>query len=59
MVCTVGYASSLAASALTSLGLLASDIEGGVHAWRDAGLPVVAGPTVVEHVVVGGNHALR
>ncbi len=59
MVCDEGYTSSLAASALTSLGLPASDIAGGIHAWRDAGLPVVAGPTTVEHVVDGGNHALR
>ena len=51
VVCTEGYTSSLAASALTSLGLWASDIAGGIHAWRDAGLPVVAGPTPVEHVV--------
>ncbi|MEO6605377.1 MAG: rhodanese-like domain-containing protein [Aeromicrobium sp.] len=51
VVCTEGYTSSLAASALVSLGLSASDIHGGIHAWRDAGLPVVAGPTPVEQVV--------
>ena len=51
VVCTEGYTSSLAASALTSLGLPASDIAGGIHAWRAAGLPVVAGPTPVERVV--------
>lgn len=54
VVCTEGYTSSLAASALTSLGLPASDIVGGIHAWRDAGLSVVAGPTAVEQVVTGG-----
>ena len=51
MVCTEGYTSSLAASSLVSLGLPASDIVGGIHAWRAAGLPVVAGPTPVETVV--------
>ncbi len=51
MVCTEGYTSSLAASSLGSLGVPASDIVGGIHAWRAAGLPVVAGPTPVETVV--------
>lgn len=55
VVCTEGYTSSLAASALTSLGLPASDIAGGIHAWRDAGLPVVTGPTPVEQVVGGSD----
>jgi rhodanese-related sulfurtransferase len=54
VVCTEGYTSSLAASALVSLGLLASDVVGGVHAWRAAGLPVVPGPTPVEHRVGHG-----
>lgn len=51
VVCTEGYTSSLAASALVSLGLPASDIIGGIRAWRTAGLPVVPGPTAVEHQV--------
>jgi rhodanese-related sulfurtransferase len=51
IVCMEGYTSSLAARSLVSLGLDAADIEGGVVAWRDAGLPVVPGPTAVEHVV--------
>ncbi|KRC65934.1 sulfurtransferase [Aeromicrobium sp. Root236] len=51
VVCTEGYTSSLAASALVSLGLPATDIVGGTHAWRAAGLPVTAGPTPVETVV--------
>lgn len=51
VVCTEGYTSSLAAASLCSLGLDAADLEGGIHAWRDAGLPVVAGPTPIEHVV--------
>lgn len=49
--CTEGYTSSLAASSLVSLGLRAGDLEGGIHAWREAGLPVVAGGTPVEQVV--------
>lgn len=51
VVCTEGYTSSLAADALRSLGLPAADLEGGIHAWREAGLPVVPGPTPIEHVV--------
>ncbi|MCL8251539.1 rhodanese-like domain-containing protein [Aeromicrobium fastidiosum] len=51
VVCTEGYTSSLAAAALVSLGLPARDIVGGIHAWRAEGLPVVAGPTPVEHRV--------
>ena len=51
VVCTEGYTSSLAASSLVSLGVRAHDIVGGIHAWRAAGLPVVAGPTPVETVV--------
>jgi rhodanese-related sulfurtransferase len=51
VVCTEGYTSSLAAYALVSLGLPASDIDGGLHAWRAAGLPVVTGPTPVEQQV--------
>lgn len=51
VVCTEGYTSSLAAAALTSLGLPASDVIGGIHAWRDAGLPVTYTVTSVETVV--------
>jgi rhodanese-related sulfurtransferase len=51
VVCAEGYTSSLAASALVSLGLPAYDIDGGIHAWRAAGLPVVPGPTPVERQV--------
>jgi rhodanese-related sulfurtransferase len=51
VVCTEGYTSSLAAAALCSLGLPAADLEGGIHAWRAAGYPVVPGPTPIEHVV--------
>ena len=38
--CSEGYASSLAAAALQDIGLhRATDIVGGFHAWRAAGLP--------------------
>ena len=49
--CTEGYASSLAAASLVALGLDATDLIGGIHAWRAAGLPTTTGPTPVEHVV--------
>jgi rhodanese-related sulfurtransferase len=39
--CQEGYTSSLAAAALQDLGLhLATDLAGGIAAWREAGLPV-------------------
>ena len=48
LVCSEGYSSSLAAASLQDLGLRnATDLIGGFHAWRDAGLPVtgpVTGP---------------
>lgn len=53
--CTEGYTSSLAAAALVSLGVPASDLIGGIRAWRAAGLPVrdaSTTPTAVERVVV-------
>jgi rhodanese-related sulfurtransferase/mannose-6-phosphate isomerase-like protein (cupin superfamily) len=40
--CSEGYTSSLAAAALQDLGLWrATDMVGGFHAWRAAGLPLV------------------
>jgi rhodanese-related sulfurtransferase len=39
VVCSEGYASSLAAAALRDLGLMATDVIGGFRAWRAAGLP--------------------
>jgi rhodanese-related sulfurtransferase len=51
VICAEGYTSSLAAASLNSLGLPAADVIGGIAAWADAGLPVVAGATAVEHVV--------
>ena len=39
--CSEGYTSSLAASSLQDLGLhSATDLDGGFHAWKRAGLPV-------------------
>jgi rhodanese-related sulfurtransferase len=39
VVCSEGYTSSLAADALNSIGVSATDIVGGYHAWAAAGLP--------------------
>jgi rhodanese-related sulfurtransferase len=43
LLCNEGYQSSLAAAVLRSLGVDATDVDGGFQAWREAGLPVVAG----------------
>jgi rhodanese-related sulfurtransferase len=41
VMCSKGYASSLAAASLQDLGLRnATDLAGGFAAWADAGLPV-------------------
>ncbi len=46
VVCNEGYASSLAARDLRSLGLRnATDLIGGFRGWVRAGLPVSPGPT--------------
>jgi rhodanese-related sulfurtransferase len=43
LFCNEGYASSLAADSLRSLGIRrATDVVGGFRAWRAAGLPVVS-----------------
>ena len=39
VICHEGYTSSLAADALRSLGIPATDIDGGFVAWQHAGLP--------------------
>ena len=39
VLCQEGYTSSLAAEALRSLGLDATDVVGGFKAWREAHLP--------------------
>ncbi len=42
VVCNEGFSSSLAAVSLQRLGFVnATDLEGGVLAWRDAGFPLV------------------
>lgn len=42
VVCSEGYASTLAAVSLRDLGVLgATDLAGGFQAWKAAGLPVV------------------
>ena len=47
VMCSAGYASSLAAASLQDLGLTAAtDLAGGFLAWARAGLPVQAGPVV-------------
>ena len=51
VLCTEGYTSSLAAAALVSLGVPATDLVGGIEAWRAAGLPITPGPTSVECIV--------
>jgi rhodanese-related sulfurtransferase len=53
VICAEGYTSSLAADALNSLGVPATDVVGGFAAWRAAGLPIVPGTTPVEQVVSG------
>ena len=51
VVCAEGYTSSLAADALLSLGIPATDIVGGFAAWRADGLPTARGGTPVEQLV--------
>jgi rhodanese-related sulfurtransferase len=51
VVCSEGYTSSLAAAALVELGLDATDLVGGIQAWKAAGLPIVSGGTPVEEIV--------
>lgn len=43
VVCSEGYTSSLAADALNSIGVPATDLIGGFHAWAAAGLPTMRG----------------
>ena len=42
VLCQEGYASSLAAASLVRLGVRATDVVGGLRAWRDAGLPLAS-----------------
>ena len=43
VLCSEGYTSSLAADALNSIGVPATDVVGGFHAWAAAGLPTAPG----------------
>jgi rhodanese-related sulfurtransferase len=55
LICNEGYASSLAAVSLRSLGLDATDLDGGFRGWLAAGLPSVSGPTAPgEYVSITG-----
>ncbi|HEX8766923.1 MAG TPA: rhodanese-like domain-containing protein [Jatrophihabitans sp.] len=59
VVCAEGFTSSLAAASLRSIGVDATDLVGGIQAWRAAGLPLVPGPSRVEQVVgTAGNEAV-
>lgn len=51
--CTEGYTSSLAAASLVALGLEATDVIGGIQAWRETGLPTTPGPTPIDQIVAG------
>ena len=51
VVCAEGYTSSLAADALNSIGVPATDLDGGVEAWTAAGLPLVEGVTPPNELV--------
>jgi rhodanese-related sulfurtransferase len=51
VVCNEGYTSSLAADALLSLGIPATDLIGGYRAWRAVGRPTVPGGTPMDHLV--------
>jgi rhodanese-related sulfurtransferase len=46
--CSEGYTSSLAADALNSIGVPATDLVGGFTAWAAAGLPTTPGGTEAE-----------
>jgi rhodanese-related sulfurtransferase len=51
VMCVDGYTSSLAADALNSIGVPATDIDGGFTAWQAAGLPTVRTITAPDCVV--------
>ena len=48
VICSEGYTSSLAADALNSIGVPATDLIGGFHAWVAAGLPSMRGGRPAE-----------
>lgn len=44
LICAEGYSSVFAALSLRSLGMrMVTDVDGGFHAWKAAGLPVASG----------------
>lgn len=45
VICTEGFTSSLAADALNSIGVPATDVVGGFYGWDAAGLPTQPGGT--------------
>ena len=45
VLCSEGYTSSLAAYALNSIGVPATDVIGGFRAWQARGLPTTTGGT--------------
>jgi rhodanese-related sulfurtransferase len=47
VVCSEGYTSSLAAASLVSLGIVATDLVGGVAGWRASGRALVPGVSPV------------
>lgn len=50
VACRQGYSSSLAAASLQALGLRrATDMIGGVEAWREAGLPMSDRPADIRY----------
>ena len=51
VVCSEGYTSSLAAAALNSIGVPATDVDGGFLAWAASGLPTSAGLTAAGQFV--------
>jgi rhodanese-related sulfurtransferase len=51
VVCSAGYTSSLAAAALNSIGVPATDVDGGFAAWAASGLPTSTGVTAADEFV--------
>jgi rhodanese-related sulfurtransferase len=51
VVCSEGYTSSLAAAALNSIGVPATDVAGGFVAWAASGLPTSTSVTTADHFV--------
>jgi rhodanese-related sulfurtransferase len=52
VMCEEGYTSSLAADALNSIGVPATDVVGGFRAWAAAGRPTVPGGTTAPNQFV-------